>query len=159
MNTHDDTVAALDVTLQPLCTLDIRFASAPTVATPTGTRRFLAASEGVVGGPRLKGTVLPGSADWLLIGDDLVARVDVRAVIQTDDEALIQVTATGRVALGEHLDRFLGGEEVTAEQAYIRTSLLFDTADERYADLNALVTLGFCNVSTTSVRYRVYAVG
>jgi hypothetical protein len=95
----------------------------------------------------------------LLIGDDMTARVDVRAVIRTDDGAHIQMTSTGRVVLGAHASRFLAGGTVTAEEAYIRTSPLFDTSDERYTGLNDVVTLGFCDISLHHIRYRIYTVG
>lgn len=146
------------VQLNPVCTLEIDFGQVPSFPVPTGTRLLFSATGGRVDGPGLSGTVVPGSADWLLVGDDLTARVDVRAVIRTDDGAHIQMTSTGRVVLGPHAARFLAGEEVKASEAYVRTSPLFDTADPRYSRLNSLVTLGFCDISLAHVRYRVYAV-
>ena len=35
---------------------------------------------------------------------------------------------------------------------------MFDTSDERYAHLNGLVTLGYCDISLSRIRYRIYAV-
>jgi hypothetical protein len=144
--------------LSPVCTLDIDFGPVPSFPTPVGTRLLFAATGGRAAGPRLNGAVLPGSADWLLVGDDLTARVDVRAVIRTDDGAHLQMTTTGRAVLGQHAPRFLAGETVTAEDAYIRTSPLFATSDERYAHLNNVVALAWCDISLAHIRYRIYAV-
>ena len=109
--THDE-LPVQTVQLEPVCTLDIEFAPVPSFRTPTGTRLLFSATGGTAAGPMVQGTVVPGSADWLVLGDDMVARVDVRAVIRTEDGAYIQMTNTGRVSLGEHLSRFLEGNEV-----------------------------------------------
>ena len=150
---------ALDTTLVPLCTIDVSFGQVPSCPTPVGTRMLFGVVRGRVEGERLRGSVVPGSADWLTIGDDRIGRVDVRAVIETDDGATIQMTTTGRAQLGEHAGRFLDGETVTAEQAYLRSLPLFETSDERYAFLNGLVTLGLCDISLSGVHYRVYEIG
>jgi hypothetical protein len=92
-----------------------------------------------------------------MLGNDLIARIDVRAVLRTDDGAAIYMTNTGRARLGEHAGRFFAGELVTAEEAYIRTAPLFDTTAERYARLSSLVTIAYCDLSPTEIRYRIYA--
>jgi hypothetical protein len=55
--------------------------------------------------------------------------------------------------------RFLAGETVTSEEAYIRSLPLFETSDDRYSYLNGLVTLALCDISLTGVHYRVYEIG
>ena len=57
--------------------------------TPHGTRRIIPITDGTFTGPKLKGTVLPGGADWLLIRPDGVREIDVRVTLQTDDGHLI----------------------------------------------------------------------
>ena len=151
-------IAPLDVVLTPLCTIDVVFGEVPSFTTPVGTRMLFGVAGGRVEGDRLRGTVVPGSADWLTIGDDLIGRVDVRAVLRTDDGASIQMTTSGRANLGEHAGRFLAGETVTSSEAYIRSLPLFETSDTRYAYLNGLVTLAYCDISLTGVHYRVYSV-
>ncbi len=138
--------------------LDIEFEPVPRFTTPFGTRMLLAARRGTFAGPDLAGTVLPGSADWLTVGDDGIGRVDVRAVLRTDDGEHIHMTTTGRAVLGEHAGPFLRGEPVSAGQAYIRAHPLFETAARRYAHLNGLATVAFCDISLTGIHYRIHAV-
>ena len=152
-------LAPRQTTLDFLCTIDVRFGQVPSFPTPVGTRMLFGVTEGRVEGERLRGVVVPGSADWLTIGDDLIGRVDVRAVIETDDGATIQMTTSGRARLGEHAARFISGETVTADEAYIRSLPLFETSDERYAYLNGLVTLAYCDISLSGVHYSIYTVG
>jgi hypothetical protein len=150
---------ALDTKLVPLCRIDVCFGHVPSFRTSVGTRMLFGVVGGRVDGDRLHGSVVLGAADWLTIGDDLIGRVDVRAVIETDDGATIQMTTSGRARLGEHADRFLAGETVTADEAYIRSLPLFETSDDRYAYLNGLVTLALCDISLSGVHYRVYEIG
>jgi hypothetical protein len=148
---------AVELAARFLCDITINFHPAPTVETAVGVRMVYAARDGVLTGPGISATVVPGTADWLVIGTDLVARMDVRAAFVTDDGAAILMTCTGRVRLAEHATRFLGGGVVTAEQAYIRAAPLFETTDERYAHLSGLVTVAFCDLSPSTARYRVHA--
>jgi hypothetical protein len=150
---------ALETTLEPVCTIDVTFGAVPFFRTPVGTRMLFGVIGGRVEGDRLRGSVVPGSADWLTIGDDMIGRLDVRAVIETDDGATIQMTTSGRARLGERVGRFLAGETVTSEEAYIRSLPLFETSDDRYSYLNGLVTLALCDISLTGVHYRVYEIG
>ena len=46
-------------------------------------------------GPRLQGKVLQSGGDWMLIGSDQVARLDVRLTLETDDAALIYMQFFG----------------------------------------------------------------
>jgi hypothetical protein len=112
-----------------------------------------------VRGARLTGEVLPGGGDWITLGDDGVARLDVRATLRTDDDALIHLTSTGRAALDDEARaRFLGGGLVRATETYARSSPLFETGDERYAWLNAVQTIAVNQFSLHEVHYRVHAV-
>lgn len=145
------------ISAQFLLMIDIVFEPVPTYSTPLGTRMLFAARAGSFEGPRMRGTVLPGSADWMTIGDDGVGRVDVRATLRTDEGDHIHMTNTGRVVLGEHRSRMFAGEQVTADEAYIRTHPLFETAAPQHARLNQLSTVGFCDISLHAIRYRIYA--
>ena len=48
-------------------------------------------------GPRLRGTVLPGGADWVRIRPDGAMSIDVRLTLETDDGVPIYVTYQGRL--------------------------------------------------------------
>ena len=52
--------------------------------------------EGRCEGPKIAGDILPGGGDWILLGTDQVARLDVRATLRTDDGAHVHLTNTGR---------------------------------------------------------------
>jgi hypothetical protein len=54
---------------------------------PYGTRFIFSATGGSFEGDRLKGTIAPGTVDWLLLGADNIARLDVRATLDTHDGA------------------------------------------------------------------------
>jgi hypothetical protein len=47
---------------------------------------------------------------------------------------------------------------VTADEAYLRTHPLFETASPAHAHLNGLATVAWCDIALTGIRYRVYAV-
>lgn len=147
------------VGLEPLCRFRIWFSGHELHTTPTGTRLTFAVGGGRCEGPRLSGDFLAVGGDWVRIGDDGIARLDVRATIRTDDGATIDLTSTGRARLdGEASRRFLAGELVEAADMYARSSPLFETGDERYAWLNGLHTVAVNHFSLTEVHYDVAAV-
>ena len=68
---------------------------------------------GTVRGPKINGTFLQSGADWALVRPDGVVQLDVRATIQTDDDAIIYVRYEGFIrAEAETMERLLGGEPV-----------------------------------------------
>ena len=153
----------LDITeqvrLEPLCQFRIHFASHHLHPTPVGTRLTFVIDHGRCEGPRLRGDFLALGGDWVLVGDDRIARLDVRATIRTDDGALIDLTSTGRARLDDDaLRRLYDGELVRASEMYARSSPLFETGDERYRWLNGLHTVAVNEFSLDEVRYDVSAV-
>ena len=68
---------------------------------PHGNRQIVPVTGGSFEGPHLKGTVLSGGGDWVVVRPDGVAELDVRQTLQTDDGALVYVTYRG------YLSRFL----------------------------------------------------
>jgi hypothetical protein len=74
-------------------------------ATPHGTRVIVYAKGGRVDGPNIKGKVLPGGGDWLIIRPDSASELDVRGTIQTVD---------GRSPLGFHPNVLLAGYPLTS---------------------------------------------
>ena len=53
--------------------------------TPYGERRIINIHGGTVEGPKLKGKVLPGGADWQIVRADGVVHLTARYTIETDD--------------------------------------------------------------------------
>src|SRR2546425_11126593 len=62
---------------------------------PHGIRSIVPVTGGDFEGPRLRGKVLPGGGDWLLLRPDGVLELDLRITLETDDHALIYMTFQG----------------------------------------------------------------
>jgi hypothetical protein len=140
--------------------LDLRVDLEPAlpIATAVGARMVFIAKGGTFEGPRLRGELLPGGGDWLLVGDDRIGRVDVHATLRTDDGALIHYTAGGVIKIpADGLQRLQAGERLPFEETYVRTTPRFETADERYAWLSELVVVGHNELSRDHIDYRMYA--
>ena len=126
---------------------------------PEGLLLIAVTSGGSFAGDELRGEVLPGGGDWIRVGNDRVARLDVRATLRTDDDELVYITTTGVCRLGdEGIARYWQGETVGWEEAYIRGSIRFQTGAERYAWLNATHTVAMMQLAQDHVEYRVFAV-
>ncbi len=145
--------------LEPLCQFRIEFAARHLHQTPLGTRATYVIGGGRCEGPDLRADFLPGGGDWVVLGSDRVARLDVRATLRTDDGALVALTSTGRAVLDDAaLGRLLAGEMVGADEMYARSSPLFETGDERYAWLNGVHTVAVNQFSLHEVHYDVSVV-
>lgn len=122
------------IELVPLCTLRIQLK--PPVAAgagPAGTRLVVELASAQVKGDRLRGEMLgAAAADWMIVGPDGTAAVDVRMMLQTDDGAVIFVQYNGRMDASQGL-RF-------PMTAYVAPR--FETGDERYAWLNRVQAVG-----------------
>jgi hypothetical protein len=127
---------------------------------PYGTRVIVPATEGRVKGERISGTFVGSGGDWLLIGPDGWARVDVRVQLQTDDGALIYITYGGIMEMNEKVMSAIlsADEQTTFEDQYFRTTPRLETGDEGYAWVNQAVFVGRGRVTTRGVEYEVYRV-
>lgn len=65
-----------------------------------GTRRYIPITGGTFLGPQLRGTVLPGGADWQLDRPDGASEVDALYSMKCDDGAVIVVRNHGLIAAG-----------------------------------------------------------
>jgi hypothetical protein len=127
---------------------------------PEGIRVNAYVTGGQVWGPRLRGTVRPVGADWITIGRDGVARLDVRITLEAEDGALLYVTYTGVLDLGEDgYEGFLRGE-LPADPLPIRTAPRVQTAHPAYQWLQRIQCIGVGEslASQGRVRFDVYAV-
>lgn len=114
---------------------------------------------GFIDGPKLRGEILPGGGDWLIVGSDGVGRVDVRATLKTHDGVLIHYEARGVIKVpADGLQRLAAGEVLGFDETYVRTTPTFETADERYGWLSGLVTVGYNVLSRNHIDYRIYRV-
>ena len=145
--------------VEHLFDMHVNLQPAQPITTPVGMRMTFITTGGVIDGPKLQGELLPGGGDWLLVGSDGVGRVDVRATIRTHDDALIHYEARGIIKVpADGLARLAAGEVLGFDETYVRTTPTFETADERYAWLSGLVTVGYNILSPNHIDYRIYRV-
>lgn len=158
--THVDQVPMVDaLPVQHLFDMAVDLLPAQAIPTPIGTRLTFVTTGGVLDGPRLRGEILPGGGDWLVVGSDGVGQVDVRATLRSDDGALIHYEARGVIKIPvDGMDRLGAGEVLAFDETYVRTTPSFQTADERYAWLNEVVAVGYNILSPNHIDYRVYQV-
>src|SRR5437879_1802640 len=110
---------------------------------PHGTRSIVPVVGGDFEGPRLRGKVLPGGGDWLLLRTDGVLELDLRITLETDDHAQIYMTFQGLRHGPPDVIAALGrGEVVDPARYYFRTLPRFETSAARYAYLNRIITVG-----------------
>src|SRR5437764_13465266 len=129
---------------RPLMT--VRIAAAPLQrlgAVPHGIRTIVPVTGGEFEGPRLRGKVLPGGGDWLLLRSDGVLELDLRITLETDDYALIHMTFQGlRHGPPDAIAALGRGEIVDPASYYFRTVPRFEASMERYAFLNRIIAVG-----------------
>jgi len=115
----------------------------PIGETPAGNRRIGLVAGGTFAGPRLRGSVLPGGADWIIGRPDGVTTLDVRIVLQTDDGAAIGLTYRGlRHGPAAVMEKVNGGQFVDPSEYYFRIAATFETAAPQYAWLNKMFAIG-----------------
>jgi hypothetical protein len=128
-------------------------------AGPFGTRRFFEVTGGRVDGERLKGKVLSGGGDWLLVGSDGFARLDVRAQMVTDDGVSIFAYYTGLLELNQKVaEAVANGRSTDYGDQYFRTTPRFETGDTRYAWLNQSLFVAEGRLQTGAVEYKVHRI-
>ncbi len=108
----------------------------------TGERRIIPITGGRVEGSRLRGTIIPGGADWQIVAADGTALLEARYTIRTEDDALIYVRNIGvRHGSPEVLAAIARGEQVDPNKYYFRATPTFETADKKYDWLNRLIAV------------------
>jgi hypothetical protein len=96
-------------------------------------RRVIPIAGGEVLGPRLRGKVLAGGADYQLMRADGVTDLRARYVIETEDAHLIYVENSGvRYGPPELMEKLRRGEPVDSALIYFRTTPRFETAAPGY---------------------------
>lgn len=128
------TAPALDF----FCELKVKLDPALIVGqTPHGTRRIIPIIGGTVEGPKIKGEILNGGADWQILRADGVTELEAHYQFRTDDGTLIYVKNTGiRAATPEIAARLAKGEKVDANEYYFRAMPKFDAPKGKYDWVN-----------------------
>jgi len=116
------------VNSRPLMLLRLTTAAAEEIgSTPHGKLSIFPIIGGSFEGERLRGKVLAGGGDWVTARADGTFELDLRVTLETEDGALIHMTATGVRNDTNH---------------YLRTLPRFETAEPKYAFLNRLLAVG-----------------
>lgn len=96
-------------------------------------RRMIPIAGGEVLGPRIRGKVLPGGADFQLMRVDGVTDLQARYVIEIEERQLIYVENSGvRHGPPELMEKLRRGETVDPALIYFRTTPRFETAAPGY---------------------------
>lgn len=126
---------------------------------PEGIRVNFYVSGGEVRGPKVYGKLRPVGADWLLLRADGVGILDVRATIETREEALIYVAFSGVGDLGEDgYDRFLRGELPPTVPLRVVPRVVTSHPDFQWLNRLQCLGIGEFNVERLEASYDVYAV-
>ena len=139
---HEETAQITRIETTYLMTLHAPIASPPRPVDSVLTI-FRAGDHGWAKGPRISGTIIQPTADWLRAMPSGCLRVDARMTIQTDDGALIYVAYNGVISVpGEDFERMSRGETLTSDDVYFIIAPTFETAHEGYAWLNPVQAVG-----------------
>ncbi|MDY0813093.1 DUF3237 domain-containing protein [Kitasatospora purpeofusca] len=122
-----------------------------------GRRRVINIIGGNFNGPRLRGRILPGGADWQVLHPDGTATIDTRSTLRTHDGAHLCLSTNGvRHGPPEVLRRLAAGEAVDPAEYYFRLFCRFETGDERYQWLNRTLAVASAARTADAVRYEAY---
>jgi hypothetical protein len=134
------------IELEFLCDVTVKLAPVRDYgSTGYGSRRYVEITGGRFEGPKFKGVVLPGGADWPRVSSDGgMITFDPRYSLETNDGAFIYLTNPGIRRAGPDADY----QNIKAmavddpEDVYFRTMPSFETGDERYSWLNRSIFIG-----------------
>jgi hypothetical protein len=126
---------------------------------PYGTRLVVPVAGGSVKGDRVRGTLVGGGADWVLIGPDGWGRLDVRGQIKTDDGAILYISYGGLLQLTDKvMAAMASADETTFDDQYFRATPRLETGDDRYSWVNQTLFVSRGRISARGVEYEVYRV-
>jgi hypothetical protein len=142
------TAAGDDDTLHSEFLLDLILETQPAnnVGSLGVNRVVVPVSGGTFNGPKLKGTVVGPGGDWIIRRPDGSSVLDVRILLQTDDNQKIYMTYRGISYTPQ------GGTQ------YWRIVPVFETGADKYVWLNNIVAVGVHRTMPGKVAYRIYQI-
>ncbi|MEW6261116.1 MAG: DUF3237 domain-containing protein [Thermodesulfobacteriota bacterium] len=160
MENHSDVPVASMPALRLLYSSQIEVGPALVIGnTPAGFRRVIPILGGRFSGPRIRGRVLPGGADWQIVRLDGTLEVEARYTLETEQGQLIYVTNRGlRHGPPEIIERLSAGMEVSPDLYYFRTTPILEAGDPSLAWLNAIVAVASGERHPAHVVITVYEV-
>ena len=114
--------------------------------TPLGVRTIHPIIGGTFEGPKVKGKILANGGDWILMVDSTTAKLDIRAVAETDDGETIYLYSGGFI-------------HWNPDGTYsFKLNPVFETASEKYSWLNYTIAVGVGKFTENGVAEKVYAI-
>ena len=127
--------------------------------TPDGLKRIVPIVGGTFAGPKIRGTLVPGGADWQYVRADGVTVVEARYLLRTDDDVLIEVHNRGlRHGSEEVMRRLVAGEHVDPSEYYFRAAPSLTAPAGKYEWLNRRLFLCTAARFATAITLWVYEV-
>lgn len=137
---------SLAIELVPLGVLSLEMDTVVLRGGPMGTRVIVEFKNVRLQGDRVRAVQRGATAaDWLVVGPDATATLDIRMTLATEDGALIYVHGGGRTDASTFPK---GGAMWFAP--------IFETADPRYAWLNAIQAIGKGRAAGDRATFRLY---
>jgi hypothetical protein len=126
---------------------------------PRGRRRIIPILGGTFEGPKVRGKVMQGGADWQIVRADGLAELDTRYMLQTDKGSLVYIQNAGiRHAPPDVTKKLLAGEAVDPSQVYFRTVPTFETSAPELQWLTRSIFVGTGERRPTEVIIHVWKV-
>ncbi|WP_345214474.1 DUF3237 domain-containing protein [Georgenia halophila] len=124
-----------------------------------GHRRIIPIAGGTVEGPELRGTVLPGGADFQILRTESLTELRAEYAIEADDGERIYVRNHGiRSGDPEDVARLVRGQPVDPGRIYFRCTPLLEPTGERWAWLRSRLTVGTGERHPDEVRLHIFVV-
>jgi hypothetical protein len=121
------------IDLLPLCTMRVQLRPPIEVGTgPAGTRLIFEHESVTFDGDRFSGEMAGVSGDWMILGPEGTATIDIRSTLRTHDGAIVLSQYHGRMDASGGLTPPL--------TVYVTPR--FEAGDERYAWLNRIQAVG-----------------
>ena len=131
-------------------------------AVVAGSKIIYANKSGTATG-KINGKILSIGGDFGTLLTPTTFKLDVRAVIQTDDSATIYVSYTGFIYTDAETFKLMasGGTKLkglSPDKYYFRINPVFETTSAKYDWLNHTVAIGVGTRTETGVSYKIYAI-
>jgi hypothetical protein len=124
-----------------------------------GTRRIVPITGGEFSGPKIRGKVLPGGADWQILRSDGVSELEARYTLQAEDGALINVRNLAlRHGPPDVMAALAAGRVVEPGSYYFRGATFFETGDARHGWITKCIVVCSGEREPAGVKLQFYKV-
>jgi hypothetical protein len=124
-----------------------------------GERRIFPIVGGSIDGPKLKGRVVPGGADYALVRRDGSTLVSAHYMIEADDGTAIYIRNKGLFAGAPSvIEKVDAGELVEPDNYYFRAAPVFDAPEGPHEWLSDRLFISSCAFRPSDVTISVYVI-